>query len=486
MRARRRQAFAASPVVVGAVTVLITIIGVFLAYNANNGLPFVPTYRINVQLPNAETLVRGNEVRIGGVRVGRVSSVTAHWSDDGEPVAIAALDLNEQVKPLPADSTILVRPRSTVALKYLEITPGDSSEGWKEGTTTPLTAARPKPVELDQVLSTFDEPTRKAAQHNLAGFGNALAGRGESINEIFTSLASLVQVAEPAASNLAARKTDFGGFWDALAATAAEVAPVSDEQAEMFTNLDTTFGAFAAVAYPYIQDTISKSPPALEEGTRSLPALRPFFTHSKEFFRAFEPGAEALARTSPTINAAFEAGIPVLRKTPRLNAQLEPTAQALLDFQNAPGVQTSLDLLIDTNKTAKPALRFITPAQSTCNYLTLLFRNVAEIGSLGDGSGNWLRFIAFTPPEGVNSESSPAAAPADDAVKRSLNHIHYNPYPYTASPGQPAECEAGNEVYEMGVTTIGNNRYKRRFLDEKSLLATEGQNVHIGKDGKRK
>ena len=33
---------AASPTMVGAITTLIVIVAVFLAYNANNGLPFVP------------------------------------------------------------------------------------------------------------------------------------------------------------------------------------------------------------------------------------------------------------------------------------------------------------------------------------------------------------------------------------------------------------------------------------------------------------
>ena len=31
-----------------------------------------------------------------------------------------------------------------------------------------------------------------------------------------------------------------------------------------------------------------------------------------------------------------------------------------------------------------------------------------------------------------------------------------NPYPNTASPGQPKECEAGNEEYIAGQTQIGN------------------------------
>ena len=40
---------AASPTMVGAVTTLIVIVAVFLAYNANNGLPFVPVYRVSVE-----------------------------------------------------------------------------------------------------------------------------------------------------------------------------------------------------------------------------------------------------------------------------------------------------------------------------------------------------------------------------------------------------------------------------------------------------
>ena len=54
----------------GAVTLLVAIVAVFLSYNANSGLPFVPTYDLKAELPNAANLVAGNEVRIGGARVG--------------------------------------------------------------------------------------------------------------------------------------------------------------------------------------------------------------------------------------------------------------------------------------------------------------------------------------------------------------------------------------------------------------------------------
>ncbi len=53
------------------------------------------------------------------------------------------------------------------------------------------------------------------------------------------------------------------------------------------------------------------------------------------------------------IAEALHAGIPALNASPVLNAQLQPTAEALVDFQEAPGVFNGLDLLIDTNQAAE-------------------------------------------------------------------------------------------------------------------------------------
>src|SRR2546428_13567745 len=74
-RGRGTASIVASPVLVGAVTTLIVIVSVFLAYNANQGLPFVPTYNIKAQLPGGANLVPGNEVRIGGFRVGVIDTI---------------------------------------------------------------------------------------------------------------------------------------------------------------------------------------------------------------------------------------------------------------------------------------------------------------------------------------------------------------------------------------------------------------------------
>jgi ABC-type transporter Mla subunit MlaD len=406
-------------------------------------------------VPNADALVKGNEVRIGGVRVGIVKSVVPVQLADGKVAAELALSLDKNAEPLPVDSTITIRPKSALGLKFLQITPGDSKQGYAAGETIGVDAAKPEPVDIDQFFDMFDKPTRDAIRQNLAGFGNALAGRGPQLNEAIGALRRLVVNGQPVLRKIVAPSTNFAGFWKALEALSATVAPVAETQASLFVALDQTFGAFARVSRPYIQETIEKSPPTLDASNADLPVLRPFLHDSGLFFAALQPGAKALAETSPVIAEALHAGVPVLNASPVLNDQLQPTAEALVAFQQSPGVFNGLELLTDTNEILEPSLRFIAPAQTTCNYLTLAFTNLASANSQGNSQGHWLNFISYEPPEGPNAESGPSSAPANDP-NNAENHLHFNPYPQTGAPGQPNICEAGNEKYIPGKTVIGN------------------------------
>jgi virulence factor Mce-like protein len=467
MRRSSLNVLAASPVMVGAVTVLIVIVAVFLAYNANSGLPFVPTYRISAEVPDANTLVPGNDVRIGGVRVGMVEAVDPVQQEDGTDIARLDLKLDQSVDPLPKDTTVIVRSRSALGLKYLELVRGKSPSGLQEGSTIPVSHATPEPVELDQVLNTFDEPTRRAIQTNLTEFGTALGGRGPQLNEGVGALPPLLRDLRPVMRNLAAPGTGLARFISGAADTAAELAPVAEQQARLFVSLDSTFGALAGVARPYIQRTISESPRTLDVTTRSLPVIRPFLRHSQSLFALLRPGVAVLPETAPRLASALETGAPVLRDSPALNEQLAPTARSLQAFGEDPGVIAGLDRSIQTFDVLSPTLRFIAPAQTVCNYATLLLRNGASLLSLGDGVGTWQRFIVFAPPTGPNNEGSPASAPANGGGDAN-NFLHANPYPNTAAPGQTRECEAGNEQFLPGQQVIGN-------VPGNQGTATEGQ-----------
>src|ERR671923_370234 len=170
-RRRGAAALTGSPVLIGAVTVLVTIVAVFLAYNANNGLPFVPTNTVRVRVANGANLVKGNEVRAGGSRVGVVTDLRPVRLDDGSTGAEVTLELDKSFGDLPRDSTVRIRPRSALGLKYVELTRGTSKQSFQSGDVLPESQASAS-TELDDVFKMFDEKTRKAEQENLRGFGD--------------------------------------------------------------------------------------------------------------------------------------------------------------------------------------------------------------------------------------------------------------------------------------------------------------------------
>ena len=236
----------ASPVLVGAVTTLIIIVSVFLAYNANKGLPFVPTYDLSATLPSGSNLVEGNEVRVGGFRVGvvdRIGTTTKTVAGKNKAVAVIHMKLDKKIEPLSIDTGVLIRQRSALGLKYVQLTPGTSRTTFKPGDTIPLTQAS-LPVEFDDFLNTFDLPTRQASRDALTGFGNSFAGRGASINQALEGLNPFFEFLTPVMRNLSDPRTGLRDFFRSIADVSTQVAPVARVQAELFGKMADTFEAF--------------------------------------------------------------------------------------------------------------------------------------------------------------------------------------------------------------------------------------------------
>ncbi len=461
MRRRSAAALTASPVLVGAVTVLVIIVAVFLSYNATSGLPFVPTYDLKADLPNAAQLVRGFEVRIGGARVGLVSEIEPRRREDGSTYAQVTMKLDKDIEPLPAGSRLRVRPRSALGLKYVELQPGPQGGRTLEaGSTIGVEQVRPT-VELDEVFDMFDAKARVGQRNSLDGYGGGLAGRGQDLNTAIPAFVPLLTDLEPVMKNLSSPDTRLGRFFKELGDAAAEAAPVAEDQAALFVNLDISFTALAGVARPFLQETISESPPTLEVAIREFPLQRPFLRNQAALFRELRPGVATLPHSAPILADAFEAGTRVLPRTKRMNRDLADLFDALARFSDDAMARGGIDMLTRLSASLRPTLHFLAPTQTVCNYATLWFRNAASLLSDGDSNGTWQRFMVVAAPTkrgsgvfGPNNEGMPSSGLADGPQVE--NHTHATPYPNTAAPGQERECQAGNEPYALGKTAIGN------------------------------
>jgi virulence factor Mce-like protein len=463
MNRRRSNSLAGSPLLIGAVTTLIVIVAVFLSYNANNGLPFTPTYNINVQLPEASGLQKGNQVRIGGTLVGLVSSLRPYENPKtGRVTAIIGMKLEKSVEPLPADTRALVQSVSAIGLKYLSLVKGHSSTVLKPGATIPVSQTS-EPVEISQLFDMFNTKTRNASQVNLTSFGDGVVGRGIGINETIVALRPLVANAIPVLHNLASPQTGLGQLFVALDRAAKEVAPVANENAALYSNLDTFFTAFATVA-PSLEQAIKGGPAALRQATYSLPFEASFVNKSTEFMHLLRPSASILRTVAAPLGHAFEVGTVNVHSAIALNGAVAEASQAFAAFAKNPILISGVESLTHTLSLGNPLFAGLAPAQTNCNYITLTFRNVASLLSESVGVGTVARATLVLAPNGPNDEGLPSSAPANGpsvdhtpaGTPLDNNHLHYNPYPNVGGPGQPLECEAGNETYTKGQAVIGN------------------------------
>jgi ABC-type transporter Mla subunit MlaD len=463
MNPRRRNSIAANPLLIGALTVLIAVVAVYISYNANNGLPFTPTYNIKAELPEAYGLEKGNQVRIYGRRVGVVTQlVPTENRATGKITAIVSLKLEKHAGPLPIDTTTDVQSVSTIGEKYLELTRGSSAKTFPEGATIPATQSR-EPIQIQEFFNMFDKRTRIAIAQETDAYGSGLAERGTGLNRTFALLRPLVQHAVPVLHNLVSPQTGFPQLWVALDKAAREAGPVAQAQASLYVDAATFFGAWARAARS-LERTIEGGAPALRQAIHSLPYEEPALAQTTEFLHLLHPSADILRTVAAPLGHAFAVGAVNLHAAAPLNKQLASALASFQRFAENPVVRLGLEEFTATAQAGNPLLEGIAPAQTTCNYVSLAFRNVANLFAESIGNGTLARIEPLLSPAGPNNEGLPASAPANGgSVDKSGtgqvlpdNYLHYNPYPNVGGPGQPQVCEAGNQHYVAGKTTIGN------------------------------
>ena len=454
MRGRKPPTVASNPVFVGAVTTLVVLAAVLLAYQANKGLPFVPTVTLKVETPNAARLVVGNEVREGGFRIGQVAQIDP--VDGKGPGAQLTLKLDRSAAPLPDDSTILIRPRSALGLKYVEFRRGKSSRELPDGAVITASSSRVVGPELDDFFAIFDEKTRRDIDANLDYFGQAFAGRGQAINRSLAALPELFGDLPPVMRTLADPGTQLRRLILETGDVSRIVAPLSSTFARGFTGMADTFEALSRDPQA-LRDTIARSPGTLQVGIDSLPDTRPFLARLAAISDEVQGTARELRRSLPSVNRALAAGIPVLKRTPQFTAKLEGTLAAVRDLARSPTTDITIQGLTATMQTLNPTLRWIGPHVTVCNYFTYFWTEIADHLSEEDATGTVQRIqVKMAPIEQENSMTTfgkpmPANDGPIDPLQKQLfgdaAAFHDQIYNAAIDADGNADCETGQRGY---------------------------------------
>jgi len=435
---RKQQSALANPVLIGAVTVLVALVGVFLAYNANSGLPFVPTRELKVDIANGSALVAGNDVREGGYLVGLISDLKPVTLESGQAGAQLTLKLDKAYGNVPVDSTISIQPRSVLGLKYLDLHKGASHRYFADGATLPVTQTN-VPVQFDDVFKIFNKPTRGAIQTNLVGFGDTLASRGSALNDTIASLPRLFGYLRPVAEYLSDPSTDLTRFFDGLNAFMGAVAPVAQVNAQLFGNMATTFGAIDRNSTD-LKATIAESPSTEEVSTQSLAVQQPLLVDLTTFGHYMTPATQSLKAALPILNPALEQGT-------------QETMDVLNTLAQAPGTNVALNALVDTVQTLNPMVRYLGPYQTVCDgwnyWWTYIADHFSEATAFGFAERTLLNQSNPAQPNNVSDQG--ANAPVNGGGFESPlggNQFAHGPtYGAAVDTQGNADCETGQRGY---------------------------------------
>lgn len=263
--------------------------------------------RYRIVLPDANQLVVGNEVQVGGRRVGSVADIGL--TEDHR--AVVAFDVREgDLLPLHAGTTATIRVRSLSGLanRVVALDPGpNSGRALRAGETLPaedVTSA----VDVDQLFSTFDEPTREALREIPRGTTRVLRGREDAANRGLGRLPRALSAGRGFLRDLARRDAGL----QRLLVTGAEVlGTLADERAALTGAVANTAATLDAVGSEDValDRTLGGLPGALRRSTATFADVR---------------------GTLDAVDPLVTASIPAARRTPALLRDLRPLARDLV------------------------------------------------------------------------------------------------------------------------------------------------------------
>src|SRR5258708_11236692 len=190
-------------------------------------------------MKNADNLEDHYDVRIGGLLAGQVLGTTVR-----NHLADVDLQLSSAFKPLRSDSRIEIRLRSAIGVRYVEIIPGTHGAPLPNGATI-QPAQTSSPVDLDQVLATFDPQTRARTRDLLGELGTGVGGQGQAVNNVLGSAPGFLSSLGSVSAAINARPGATQAFISSTQAAAAAVDPVRDNLANGFRPVAQALSPFA-------------------------------------------------------------------------------------------------------------------------------------------------------------------------------------------------------------------------------------------------
>src|SRR5438105_4972192 len=257
--------------VIGAVLLLIFLYLGFTKF-AN---PFSNPFEIHAVVPNAGGLRPDSLVRIAGVNVGKVTSVTPV---EGSQAANITMQIESNGLPIHRDATFWIRPRIFLEGNFfVDVYPGSpSAQNVKSGYTFPVQQTR-EPVQLDQLFGSLQADTRRNLQILLTQYGSALKQGGPAFNRSIRYWLPAYEYSSIVTHDALGLQPHDLSNWIAAQATVSGAFDAHPQNLKnLISNFDTTAFAFARENVA-LQRTVAQLPKTLDAAMPAFRALNAAF-----------------------------------------------------------------------------------------------------------------------------------------------------------------------------------------------------------------
>lgn len=290
-------------------------------------------YHIRLEFVNASQLVKGDQVKVGGLPVGTVSGIDL--GADGQAIVTAKITVDD-LKPLHVGTTGIVRINSlsSVANRFVALNPGPNSAAeLGDGALIPADKTTSQ-VELDSVLNTLDVATRSATQRLLRGTAGIYTGQTSAANKGLEAL-------DPALSQLDAISREIARDQPALerflVKSAAVVGAVSDRDPDLRTALEATATTAQTLAdrRADLEGILAKAPATLGQASTTLRNLGTTFTALQPVARELTPVAAPAASLVEDVQPLLARGPAALQSVNAVLPSLQRVLRAMPALRGA-------------------------------------------------------------------------------------------------------------------------------------------------------
>jgi phospholipid/cholesterol/gamma-HCH transport system substrate-binding protein len=339
-----------------------------------------PGYQVRAIFDNAGFVIPGEDVKIAGVKVGKVASldVTSDFK------AAVVLDITEPgYQDFRNDATCIVRPQNLIGERFVECKPTQPrsatakappslrkiDQGPGEGQYLLPVSNTMQTVDIDLIGNTMREPERERLSLILNELGTGLAGRGKDLNEVIRRASPALQETDKVLAILARQNTQL----EQLAVNSDTVlAPLARDRRQVASAIRNTSEVAEATAEKRsaLADDIKTLPRFLDEleptmvrlgslSDTTTPVLADLHARAGDinnivrrlgpFSQAAIPAVDSLGEAAKTGTPAVIDARPVIADLRALAKSVRPVGATLRDvlvsFQDTGGIERAMDYI---------------------------------------------------------------------------------------------------------------------------------------------